>query len=40
MKYALISLMLLANNEIISLLCMCIIMCVAGADLLKARTNR
>ncbi len=40
MKYALISLMLLANSEIVSLLCLCILMCMAGVDLMKVRAER
>lgn len=40
MKYALISLMLLAGNEIISLLCLCILMCMAGVDLMEVRAEK
>lgn len=40
MKYALISLMLLANSELISLLCLFILMCMAGVDLMKVRAER
>ena len=37
MKYALICTMLLMGNTMISLLCLSILMCVAGADMMKAR---